>query len=102
MNLQQAQVILEQHPGVAHTGNPEEDRLLADVAGRGNVDVVRFLIDAESNLKAALSSFTAEPSAAPKQVTSLATSRVRATSVGSLMVTVEVAKQPLASVAETV
>jgi Cu(I)/Ag(I) efflux system membrane fusion protein len=36
-------------------------------AGENVVVAANFLIDAESNLKAALSSFTAEPSAAPAE-----------------------------------
>ena len=32
--LDEARRLLEAHPGCARTGNPEEDRLLADVAGR--------------------------------------------------------------------
>ena len=50
--LEDASEILGEHPGVARTGNPEEDRLLADVAGRGDPRPVRFLIDAGADLEA--------------------------------------------------
>ena len=51
-HLGQARAILEARPGVARTGNPEEDRLLADVAGRNDRKPVRFLIDAGADLTA--------------------------------------------------
>ena len=51
-NLEEAQKILEQHPGVIRTGNPEEDRLLADMAGRPDPEPVAFLITAGADLTA--------------------------------------------------
>jgi ankyrin repeat protein len=50
--LEDAKKILSDHPGVARTGNPEEDRLLADVAGREASDLVEFLIGARADLAA--------------------------------------------------
>jgi len=50
--LTQAAQILLEHPGAARTGNPEEDRLLADVAGRAEQEPVRFLIDCGADLTA--------------------------------------------------
>ena len=50
--IEDARMILEQQPGVAKTGNPEEDRLLADVSGRFEFEPVRFLIDAGADLAA--------------------------------------------------
>ena len=50
--LDEARAILEAHPGVARTGNPEEDRLLADVAGRNGREPVTFLINAGADLNA--------------------------------------------------
>jgi hypothetical protein len=44
--VDEARTILEGHPGVVRTGNPEEDRLLADVTGRNDGSVVEFLIQA--------------------------------------------------------
>ncbi|MEZ6096970.1 MAG: ankyrin repeat domain-containing protein [Pirellulaceae bacterium] len=49
--LDEAKKILES-ANVARTGNPEEDRLLADVAGRSSIEAVRFLIDAGADLTA--------------------------------------------------
>ena len=51
-NLDEARTILEACPGVARTGNPEEDRLLADVAGRNDREAVRLLIKAGADLTA--------------------------------------------------
>ena len=51
-DLGEAQAILDAHPGVARTGNPEEDRLLADVAGRNDREPVELLIDAGADLTA--------------------------------------------------
>ena len=48
----EARTILEAHPGVARTGNSEEDRLLADVAGRNDREPVAFLIEAGADLTA--------------------------------------------------
>ncbi len=50
--LDEARAIVEAHPGVARTGNPEEDRLLADVAGRNEREPVAFLIEAGADLTA--------------------------------------------------
>ena len=50
--IEEARRILADHPDVARTGNPEEDRLLADVAGRNETDVVEFLIGAVADLSA--------------------------------------------------
>ena len=49
-DLGEARAILAQHPSVARTGNSEEDRLLADLAGRDPSEHVRFLIDAGAGL----------------------------------------------------
>ena len=51
-DLGHAREILERHPGVAHTGNPAEDRLLADVAGRNDGEPVELLIAAGADLTA--------------------------------------------------
>lgn len=50
--LDGARAMLAAHPGVARTGNPEEDRLLADVAGRNDIGPVAFLVDAGADLNA--------------------------------------------------
>ena len=50
--LDEARTILSAHPGVARTGNPEEDRLLADVAGRDDPRPVELLISAGADLTA--------------------------------------------------
>jgi ankyrin repeat protein len=50
--LDEARAILASHPEVAKTGNPEEDRLLADVAGRNETEPVKLLIDAGADLTA--------------------------------------------------
>ena len=50
--LDEARTILKTHPGVARTGNPEEDRLLADVAGRNDPEPVKLLIQAGADLAA--------------------------------------------------
>lgn len=50
--LSEARALLAQDPVIIRTGNPEEDRLLADMAGRGRNDVVEFLIDAGADLRA--------------------------------------------------
>ena len=52
-NLDEARRILEAFPGVAQTANPEEDRLLADVAGRNDREAVLLLIEAGADLTAA-------------------------------------------------
>ena len=50
--LDDARRMLAEQPGLARTGNPEEDRLLADVAGREPTEPVRLLIDAGADLVA--------------------------------------------------
>jgi len=50
--LDDARAILAADPGAVRTGNPEEDRLLADVAGRANREAVAFLIAAGADLAA--------------------------------------------------
>jgi len=50
--LDEARAILDEHTGVVRTGNPEEDRLLADVAGRPETAPVEFLIAAGADLTA--------------------------------------------------
>jgi ankyrin repeat protein len=50
--LDDARSMLKSNPGVARTGNPEEDRLLADVAGRNDSETVQLLIDAGADLSA--------------------------------------------------
>ena len=47
-----ARSILDEHPDAARTGNPGEDRLLADVTIWGNTDAVALLIKAGANLTA--------------------------------------------------
>ncbi len=51
-HLDDARTILKAHPGVARTANPEEDRLLADVAGRNDPRPVELLIEAGADLTA--------------------------------------------------
>lgn len=50
--LDEARTILASLPGAARTGNPEEDRLLADVAGRDDTGPVETLIGAGASLTA--------------------------------------------------
>lgn len=50
--LDAARAILARCPGAARTGNPEEDRLLADLAGRPGSARVQLLIDAGADLAA--------------------------------------------------
>ena len=50
--IDEAREILAAHPTVVRTGNPEEDRLLADVAGRNPLEPVSFLIAAGADLSA--------------------------------------------------
>ena len=50
--LDEARAILATHPGAARTGNPEEDRLLADLAGRPGAERVKLLVDAGADLAA--------------------------------------------------
>lgn len=47
-----ADEILASEPGVARTGNPEEDRLLADMAGRLSTEPVAFLLKLDVDLQA--------------------------------------------------
>jgi ankyrin repeat protein len=47
-----AQGILAANPRIARTGNPEEDRLFADIAGRGDERAVELLIQAGGDLAA--------------------------------------------------
>lgn len=49
-DLDAARRLLAADPRVARTGNPAEDRLLADVAGRADAEPVRFLIEAGADL----------------------------------------------------
>jgi ankyrin repeat protein len=50
--LQVARAILVAYPSAARTGNAEEDRLLADVAGRNDTGVVELLIGVGADLAA--------------------------------------------------
>lgn len=50
--LDEAQTILQTFPHLARTGNPEEDRLLSDVAGRPDAQAVEMLIRAGADLTA--------------------------------------------------
>lgn len=50
--LEDARAILEEYPDAAKTGNPEEDRLFADIAGRPDPEKVTFLIEAGADLNA--------------------------------------------------
>lgn len=50
--LDEARAILAAAPRAARTGNPEEDRLLADLAGRPGTARVQLLIDAGADLAA--------------------------------------------------
>jgi len=50
--LDEARTILAAHPDAARTGNPDEDRLLADVAGRNRTESVALLITAGADLTA--------------------------------------------------
>ena len=50
--LDEARTILNACPGAARTANPEEDRLLADVAGRNDREAVQLLIEAGADLTA--------------------------------------------------
>lgn len=45
-----ARAIFSAYPSAARTGNPEEDRLLADVAGRNDMRPVELLINAGADL----------------------------------------------------
>lgn len=50
LDFDAARRTLAAHPDCAHTGNPEEDRLLADVAGRREVEPVAMLLQAGAPL----------------------------------------------------
>ncbi len=50
--LDEARAVLAEHPDVARTGNPGEDRLLADVTIWGNTEAVTLLIEAGADLTA--------------------------------------------------
>lgn len=50
--LDVAKGMLDHNPDLVKTGNPGEDRLLADMAGRFALDAVAFLIDAGADLTA--------------------------------------------------
>ena len=50
--LDEARTILAAHPGAVRTGNGEEDRLLADVAGRNETGPVELLISAGADPEA--------------------------------------------------
>lgn len=50
--LREAAEILLEDPDAARTGNPEEDRLFPDIAGRADREAVKFLIDAGADLEA--------------------------------------------------
>ena len=50
--LDDAAELLKHDPGMVRTGNPEEDRLLADVAGRNSTEPVEFLIASGADLEA--------------------------------------------------
>lgn len=48
--MDEALRILNEYPEAIRTGNPEEDRLLADMAGRDDCGIVRFLVDSGADL----------------------------------------------------
>lgn len=50
--LDDAKTMLQSNPHVIRTGNPEEDRLLADVAGRNETEITAFLVQAGADLVA--------------------------------------------------
>lgn len=50
--LDEARALLADDPSLARTGNPEEDRLLADVAGRAPSEPVALLVGAGADLAA--------------------------------------------------
>lgn len=51
-DLDAAAAILATHPEAARTGNPGEDRLLADLAGREGTGRIRMLLDAGADIEA--------------------------------------------------
>lgn len=50
--LDDARTLLRARPELAHTGNPEEDRLLGDIAGRNGAERVDLLVRAGADLEA--------------------------------------------------
>ncbi len=50
--VDEARALLAAAPGAARTGHPEEDRLLADLAGRPGTERVQLLVDAGADLAA--------------------------------------------------
>ena len=50
--IDEARDLLASHPDAARTGNPEEDRVLADAAGRPDPEPVRLLLAAGADLTA--------------------------------------------------
>jgi ankyrin repeat protein len=50
LDLETARRLISAHPDCVRTGNPEEDRLLADVAGRREVEPVSILLQAGAPL----------------------------------------------------
>ena len=52
LRLDEARQILAEHPQVVKTGNPDEDRLLPDVAGRFETEPVKLLVAAGADLLA--------------------------------------------------
>ena len=52
LRLDEARQIMAEHPEAVKTGNPEEDRLLADMAGRFEIEPVKMLVAAGADLTA--------------------------------------------------
>lgn len=52
-SLDDARALIAADPGCVRTGNPGEDRLLADLAGRADAEPVRLLVQAGADLRAA-------------------------------------------------
>ena len=52
LDLESARRILESAPTAARTGNPQEDRLLADMGGRLQTEPLKLLLDAGADLDA--------------------------------------------------
>lgn len=50
--LREASEIILDDPDCVKTGNPEDDRLLADIAGRSDREAVKFLVDCGADLTA--------------------------------------------------
>ena len=51
-HLAEARALLTEDPGLARTGNPEEDRLLADLTGRAATEPVALLLEHGADLAA--------------------------------------------------